>query len=208
MNLRPLPPESVVRSESHLYSTRYAHRPCANVTGVNDKNGQDVPGVSHDLVTPCPRSGHGRRWGFGRGFLSSGDDSQIKQVEKRTKKGTITGMGPGTKLEVFFYRTESGNEPVRDWLKGLDKQDRRTLGVKGCQMPAAWQRRRGVARVGGQASDKPRGRKPREKDAMLWGFEHVRVGGVGVVWCAAPAPWPNGTSQCATFLEERTPLSR
>ncbi|MDJ0863928.1 MAG: type II toxin-antitoxin system RelE/ParE family toxin [Gammaproteobacteria bacterium] len=37
-------------------------------------------------------------------------------------------MGPGTKLEVFFYRTESGNEPVRDWLKGLDKQDRRTLG--------------------------------------------------------------------------------
>ncbi len=128
MNLRPLPPESVVRSESHLYSTRYAHRPCANVTGVNDKNGQDVPGVSHDLVTPCPRSGHGRRWGFGRGFLSSGDDSQIKQVEKRTKKGTITGMGPGTKLEVFFYRTESGNEPVRDWLKGLDKQDRRTLG--------------------------------------------------------------------------------
>ncbi len=98
------------------------------MTGVNDKNGQDVPGVSHDLVTPCPRSGHGRRWGFGRGFLSSGDDSQIKQVEKRTKKGTITGMGPGTKLEVFFYRTESGNEPVRDWLKGLDKQDRRTLG--------------------------------------------------------------------------------
>ena len=37
-------------------------------------------------------------------------------------------MGAGTKLDVFFYRTESGNEPVRDWLKGLSKQDRRSLG--------------------------------------------------------------------------------
>ena len=37
-------------------------------------------------------------------------------------------MRAGTKLEVFFYRTESGNEPVRDWLKGLSKQERRVLG--------------------------------------------------------------------------------
>ena len=29
---------------------------------------------------------------------------------------------------MFFYRTDSGSEPVRDWLKGLSKQDRRILG--------------------------------------------------------------------------------
>ena len=31
-------------------------------------------------------------------------------------------------LEVVFYKTESGNEPVREWLKGLPRDDRRTIG--------------------------------------------------------------------------------
>ena len=31
-------------------------------------------------------------------------------------------------LEVVFYRTESGNEPVRAWLQGLNKQDKKTIG--------------------------------------------------------------------------------
>ena len=31
-------------------------------------------------------------------------------------------------LEVVFYRTESGNEPVRVWLQGLSKQDKRAIG--------------------------------------------------------------------------------
>ena len=31
-------------------------------------------------------------------------------------------------LEVVFYRTESGNEPVRAWLQGLSKQDKRIIG--------------------------------------------------------------------------------
>ena len=31
-------------------------------------------------------------------------------------------------LEVVFYRTESGKEPVRDWLKTLTKQDKKTIG--------------------------------------------------------------------------------
>ena len=31
-------------------------------------------------------------------------------------------------LEVVFYRTESGNEPVREWLKRLSKQDKKTIG--------------------------------------------------------------------------------
>jgi len=31
-------------------------------------------------------------------------------------------------LQVVFYRSEAGNEPVREWLKGLPKEDRRTIG--------------------------------------------------------------------------------
>lgn len=34
----------------------------------------------------------------------------------------------GPVLRVVFYRTEAGNEPVRLWLKSLDRPDRKTLG--------------------------------------------------------------------------------
>ena len=32
------------------------------------------------------------------------------------------------KIEAKFYRTPAGNEPVREWLKSLDKDDRRVIG--------------------------------------------------------------------------------
>ncbi len=31
-------------------------------------------------------------------------------------------------LNVVFYRTESGNEPVREWLKALSREDKRKIG--------------------------------------------------------------------------------
>jgi phage-related protein len=31
-------------------------------------------------------------------------------------------------LSVVFYRTEAGNQPVREWLKGLNREDRKTIG--------------------------------------------------------------------------------
>jgi phage-related protein len=31
-------------------------------------------------------------------------------------------------LKVFFYRTDRGNEPVREWLKGLSAPDKRIIG--------------------------------------------------------------------------------
>ena len=31
-------------------------------------------------------------------------------------------------LNVVFYQTEAGNEPVREWLKGLPDKDRRIIG--------------------------------------------------------------------------------
>jgi len=32
------------------------------------------------------------------------------------------------RLAVRFYKTETGREPVREWLQGLDREDRRALG--------------------------------------------------------------------------------
>jgi len=36
---------------------------------------------------------------------------------------------PPAKLQVRFFRTPSGNEPVKDWLHDLGKEDRKTIGV-------------------------------------------------------------------------------
>ncbi len=33
------------------------------------------------------------------------------------------------KINVVFYRTEAGNEPVREWLLSLDNEDKKTVGV-------------------------------------------------------------------------------
>ncbi len=32
------------------------------------------------------------------------------------------------KIPLIFYRTAAGNEPVRDWLKGLDEVERQAIG--------------------------------------------------------------------------------
>ena len=37
-------------------------------------------------------------------------------------------MRTDTTLDVVFFRTESGNEPVREWLRGLRKTDKRVIG--------------------------------------------------------------------------------
>ena len=31
-------------------------------------------------------------------------------------------------IDVVFYKTEAGNEPVREWLKSLPRDDRRAIG--------------------------------------------------------------------------------
>jgi phage-related protein len=35
---------------------------------------------------------------------------------------------PQPTLQVVFYRTATGREPVREWLRGLDREARRTIG--------------------------------------------------------------------------------
>jgi phage-related protein len=34
-----------------------------------------------------------------------------------------------TKTNLIFYQTDAGGEPVREWLKGLAKEDRRLIGL-------------------------------------------------------------------------------
>ena len=34
----------------------------------------------------------------------------------------------GIRLRVVFFKTERGNEPVREWLKSLPNEDRKTIG--------------------------------------------------------------------------------
>jgi phage-related protein len=34
----------------------------------------------------------------------------------------------GKRIRVIFFRTETGREPVREWLKSLPKQDRKRIG--------------------------------------------------------------------------------
>ncbi len=36
--------------------------------------------------------------------------------------------GPGPILSVEFFRTETGREPVREWLKSLARENRRIIG--------------------------------------------------------------------------------
>ena len=35
---------------------------------------------------------------------------------------------PPQKIQLVFFRTSTGSEPVRDWLKGLDEADRHAIG--------------------------------------------------------------------------------
>ena len=35
---------------------------------------------------------------------------------------------PKPKLQVLFYKTDAGNEPVRKWLKGLPPEERKAIG--------------------------------------------------------------------------------
>jgi hypothetical protein len=41
----------------------------------------------------------------------------------RTKNGTLHSA---RKIQVFFYRSSLGNEPVRVWLKSLGLEERKT----------------------------------------------------------------------------------
>ena len=46
----------------------------------------------------------------------------------RTIYGTIMNKIEQKTITVVFFRTGSGNEPVREWLKSLSFEDRKIVG--------------------------------------------------------------------------------
>lgn len=48
-----------------------------------------------------------------------------KDMANRTKNGTLKTI---PKLQVFFYRSSLGNEPVKVWIKSLGLEERKTIG--------------------------------------------------------------------------------
>jgi phage-related protein len=47
-------------------------------------------------------------------------------------------MKQSPELPVRFYCTEAGREPVLDWLRGLDKEDRRAIGLDLMRVQFGW----------------------------------------------------------------------
>jgi phage-related protein len=41
-------------------------------------------------------------------------------------------------MPVRFYRTDAGSEPVLEWLRGLDKADRRVIGLDLMRVQFGW----------------------------------------------------------------------
>lgn len=47
-------------------------------------------------------------------------------------------MNNPTKFETHFFRTENGNEPVREWLYSLSKEDRKIIGNDILKVQYSW----------------------------------------------------------------------
>ena len=49
----------------------------------------------------------------------------------------MSGVDP-PKIPLFFYRSEGGREPVREWLKTLDRRDRLEIGADLQRLQYRW----------------------------------------------------------------------
>lgn len=45
---------------------------------------------------------------------------------------------PSKRLSAIFYRTEAGNEPVREWLKSLPRDDKKRIGADILTVELGW----------------------------------------------------------------------
>jgi phage-related protein len=56
-----------------------------------------------------------------------------------TKNGTLKHLKNSRKIfQVVFYRSASGREPVREWLKQLDVRDRKRIGEDLYTLQLGW----------------------------------------------------------------------
>lgn len=67
-------------------------------------------------------------------------ENSIFSLQKRTNYDTLKleTKGSKTKLEICFYCESNGHEPVRKWLKSLDKEIRGIIGKDICTVQEGW----------------------------------------------------------------------
>jgi phage-related protein len=66
--------------------------------------------------------------GLGWMVLQMSTASALKAMSKKYFLRYTQKMSVSRKIPAIFYRSASGSEPVREWLKTLDKADRQTVG--------------------------------------------------------------------------------
>jgi len=55
-----------------------------------------------------------------------------------TSEGTLSVSDTGKRIQARFYRNENANEPVREWLRGLSKRDRVSIGTDIATVEFGW----------------------------------------------------------------------
>jgi hypothetical protein len=75
------------------------------------------------------------------------------------------------RIPLVFWRSEVGNEPVRDWLDDLPRQDQRTLGRDIARVQFGWPIGLPVCRPMGKGLWEVRSSLPGRREArVLFGF--------------------------------------
>jgi phage-related protein len=59
--------------------------------------------------------------------MNSCKKSEEQVSHQSTARGTLR-TGALKRIPVVFYRTDTGNEPVRQWLKAMESEERRLIG--------------------------------------------------------------------------------
>ena len=72
-------------------------------------------------------------------------------------------------LKVVFFKTETGNEPVRDWLKSLAKEECKTIGADILTVQYAWPVGKPLARESGLILGRRAARQDIPRPASLCG---------------------------------------
>lgn len=80
--------------------------------------------LAHYLPQEHRRDDKPRRWLY----FESDVSIFVRALTGRTKIDTLPMKTALKRLPARFYRLDSGREPVREWLKGLDAADRRVIG--------------------------------------------------------------------------------
>jgi phage-related protein len=92
-------------------------------------------------------------------------------------KMVLYSMNPGLKrLPARFYRSDSGREPVREWLKGLEPEDRKVIGEDIKDVEFSWPIGMPLVRSLGRELWEVRSSLPRGRIArVLFCVEHERM---------------------------------